>query len=154
MDAWLWGLRHQVRFESVIADNLPPDSSFGFLVDSFNISTRVHRLTEEVLDPLDPRKQLKWFPRPGDNFSVDAASPGFSGTHFTYGAGPAMRMVIGVKDGEVRGQNIVPGGQSGLMTSPFFADQIRPWLANEAWPLLYTPEEVAGSAIGREVLTP
>lgn len=154
MDAWLWGLRHQVRFESVIADNLPPDSGFEFLLDAFSITTNVIPIADGALDPMDPRRRLDWFPRPGDNYSVDAASGGFSGTDFTYGSGPAMRMVIGVKDGEVRGQNIIPGGQSGLVNSVFFSDQARLWLANEALPLRYTPAEVAEGALGREVLTP
>ena len=154
MDQWLWGLRHQVRFESVIADQLPPDSGFGFLLDAFSINTNVHNIVDGPLDPMDPRRRLDWFPRPGDNYSVDAASPGFSGTRFTYGSGPVMRMVIGVKDGEVRGQNVVPGGQSGLVNSEFFADQARLWLGNETLPLRYTPSEVAEGATGREVLAP
>ncbi len=152
MSAWLWGLRHQVRFESLLADFLG-DSMFGALLDPFSITTKVLPLAE-MLGEDDPRADLKWFPRPGDNFAVDAANPGFGGTDFTYGSGPVMRMVIALKDGEVSGQNIIPGGQSGLNDSPYFADQAAKWLGNETVPLRYTPEEVAAGAMGRAYFQP
>ena len=60
-----------------------------------------------------------------------------------------MRMVIELKDGEVRGQNIVPGGQSGSTTSPHFNDQLSLWLANEALPLRYELDEVISGATSR-----
>ena len=149
MDQWIWGLRHQVRFESLLADFLPSDSEFGFLTDLFSITTTTLPLQGEP-----ESNGLKWFPRGGDNWSVDAASPGFSGTRFTYGSGPVMRMVIALKDGEVSGVNIVPGGRSGLTDSPHFADQAALWLGNETVPIRYTPAEVAEGATGREVFKP
>jgi len=150
MDAWIWGLRHQVRFESLLADFLPPDSDFSFLTDLFSISTSKLPLAANI-PAGDPRRDLKWFPRPGDNYGVDAASPGFSGTRFTYGSGPVMRMVIAIKDGQVRGQNIIPGGQSGLSDSPFFSDQAAMWLGNQTMPLRYHIPDIAAGAVGREV---
>ncbi len=149
MQEWLWGLRHQVRFESLLADFLPPGSSFGFLTDLFSITTRQLPLADDI-PAGDPRRGLKWFPRPGDNFAVDAANPGFSGTRFTHGSGPVMRMVIALKDGEVYGQNIVPGGQSGLNDSPHFSDQAAMWLGNDTVPLLYHHADIAAGALGRE----
>ncbi len=74
---------------------------------------------------------------------VDAANPGFSGTTFTYGSGPVMRMVVSMKGGVVQGRNIIPGGQSGIPSlpdgeaNPHFADQAALWLGNEAYPLRY-----------------
>ncbi len=153
MAEWRWGMRHQVRFESILADFLPEGSGFDFLLDAFSITTRVLPLGQGLPGD-DPRRQLKWFPRPGDNLSVDAASPGFSGTSFTYGSGPVMRMVIAIKDGQVRGQNIVPGGQSGLITSPFFNDQAALWLGNQTIPMRYTIPEITTGALGRETFTP
>ncbi len=154
MSQWLWGLRHQVKFESLLADFLGSDPQFGLLTSQFSIDTSVLPLTDHFNGADDPRAGLKWFPRPGDNYSVDAANPGFSGTDFTHGSGPVMRMVIALKDGEVWGQNIIPGGQSGLTDSPHFADQAKLWLANETLPLRFTPEQVAEGATGREVLNP
>jgi penicillin amidase len=153
MSAWRWGLRHQVRFESLLADFLS-GTSFENILDGFSITTAVLPLTADPLMPGDPRQGLKWFPRPGDQYSVDAASPGFSGVSFTYGSGPVMRMVIALKDGQVQGQNIIPGGQSALRDSPHYADQAKLWLANKTVPLRYTPAEVAQGATHREVFTP
>ena len=66
-----------------------------------------------------------------------------------------MRMVIALHpDGRVAGQNIIPGGQSGLTDSPHFADQAALWLGNEALPLRFHLDEVVEGAIGREVYTP
>ena len=53
-----------------------------------------------------------------------------------------MRMVIQLSEQGVRAANVIPGGQSGLNSSPHFADQLRLWLANEAIELPYLPEEV------------
>lgn len=151
-DQWLWGLRHQVRFESLLADFLGDDPNFGFLVDNFSITTSILPLGE--LEAGDPREGLRWFPRPGDQFDVDAANPGLGGTRFTHGSGPVFRMVIALGPDGVRGRNIIPGGQSGLPDSPHFADQARLWLANETLPMRYLPEEVAEGAVSRERFVP
>ena len=153
MDSWLWGLRHQVRFASILGSFFAGSGLEGFL-DAFSITTKVLPLAEGPLPEGDPRAGLKWFPRPGDNFAVDAANPGFDGTRFTHGSGPVMRMVIALKDGTVSGQNIIPGGQSARTKSPFYADQVALWLANETLPLRYTPEEVAAGAVSRALFLP
>lgn len=152
MDQWIWGLRHQVRFESLLAEFLA-GGEFQGLINRFSITTAALPLDENIADN-DPRKGIRWFPRPGDNYGVDAANPGFSGTRFTHGSGPVMRMVIALKDGKVWGQNIVPGGQSGLNDSAHFSDQAKLWLANKTYPLLFHPEDVAAGAKGREAFVP
>ena len=153
MSEWLWGLRHQVKFESLVSGLLPPDSGLSSILDSFSITTRVLPLAESFEDG-DPRADLKWFPRPGDNYGVDAANPGLSGTDYTHSNGPVMRMVIALKDGRVSGQNIVPGGQSGLSDSPHYADQAEKWLANETVKFRYHTDDVIEGAERREVLFP
>ena len=153
MAQWLWGLRHQARFESLLAAFLSGDPSFGFLVELFSVTTETLPLAEG-LTAGDPRMGLKWFPRGGDQWSVDAANPGFSGTDFTHGNGPVMRMVIALKGDEVSGVNILPGGQSGLTDSAHFSDQLELWLANETVPLRYHLEDVVAGATGRERLSP
>ena len=55
---------------------------------------------------------------------------------------------------ELFGQNIIPGGQSGLNNSPYFADQAELWLANETVPFRYYPAQVAEGAIGRAFFVP
>ena len=94
MSQWLWGMRHQARFESLLSDFLEEGSSLASLLDRFAITTRNLPLADE-LDAADPRSTLKWFPRGGDHWSVDAANPGMSGP-FTHKNGPVMRMVIGL----------------------------------------------------------
>jgi penicillin G amidase len=153
MDAWLWGLRHQVRFESLLADFIGEDPSLAGLLEMFSISTDRVPLAPDLPEG-DPRAALDWFPRPGDQFGVDAGNPGLDGTNFTYASGPVFRMVIALGPNGVRGQNIVPGGQSGRPGGVHFADQARLWLANETIPMRYLPEEVVEGAIRRERFAP
>lgn len=153
MSEWRWGLRHQVRFESLLADFLEDDPSLGVLLDMFNVTTERHPLAED-LPAGDPRAELRWFPRPGDQFDVDAANPGLGGTRFTHGSGPVFRMVIALGPDGVEGHNMLPGGQSGLPDSPFFSDQALEWLANRTVPMRYTPAEVVAGAVGRERYAP
>jgi penicillin amidase len=152
-EAWLWGLRHQVRFESLLQSFLGEDPLFEVFTSLFAIDTKTLPLAPS-LPTGDPRADLRWFPRPGDNWGVDAANPGFSGTDFTYADGPIMRMVIALRDGAVSGVNIIPGGQSGLTDSPHFADQAQLWLGNQTLPLRYSVADVVAGATGREVYHP
>lgn len=150
---WIWGLRHGVRYDSLLADFLGGDPMFGFLLDMFSVTPDDLPLAAD-LPMTDPRYGLTFFPRPGDQFDVDAANPGLSGERFTHGSGPVFRMVIRLGPDGVRGENILPGGQSGLTNSEFFTDQAELWLGNETWPMRYTPEEVVAGALGRETFLP
>ena len=76
------------------------------------------------------------------------------GTSFTHGSGPVFRMVIALGPSGVRGQNVIPGGQSGDPGNPHFSDQAPLWLANQTMPLRYLPEEVAAGATSRERFVP
>ena len=154
MTQWIYGLRHQVRFESILTIFAGTVSGVDLLAGAFSIDTR--RLPLAPMLPMsDPRAGLKWFPRPGDFDNVDAANPSFSvGTNYTYGYGPNMRMVVRLHDGVVEGQNILPGGQSARTASPHFDDQAEYWLGNRAIPLRYTVEEVVTGAEGRESFHP
>ncbi len=146
MRGWKWGLRHWTRFESVLADFVDAEE-FSFLTDQFEISTDVLPLNGEP-----GTEDIPWFPRPGDNLAVDAANSGW-GTDFTHGSGPVFRMIIALgPDGTVTGQNVIPGGQSSLIESPYFADQASLWLANDTLPILFAPDDVVAGATGREVL--
>jgi penicillin amidase len=153
MSQWLWGLRHYAKFESLLGDFIT-DPQYLPITKSFAINTDKLPLAEG-LSAGDPRADLEWFPRDGDQFSVDAANPGTGGTEFGYGSGPVMRMVVALKPGEVRGVNIIPGGQSALTDSPYFADQARLWLANETTPFRFTVDEVvAYEGVVRETYSP
>lgn len=147
MSAWTWGLRHQVEFGSLIGAYLD-DPLLATLFDQFAITT--DRL------PLggDAPAGLEWFPRPGDNRAIDAANNGLSGRGFRHGSGPVMRMAFALGPDGVEGVNVIPGGQSGLIDSPYFDDQTRLWLANETLPVPITVDEVVAAALGRTSLNP
>lgn len=144
MSQYVWGLRHQVEFKSLVASYLD-DPLLGPVFRQFQIDTG--KLPLEPSLPLsDPRRALTWFPRPGDNRAVDAANPGLSGRNFRHGSGPVMRMVFALGPDGVEGSNVIPGGQSGISGSPNYADQTERWLANETVPMRFTVEEVIANA--------
>ncbi len=141
MSRWLWGLRHYVKFQSLLADFIDGEE-YAPITNQFAITTKNLPLVEGGLDDDDPRKALLWFPRDGDQFAVDAANPGTSGVRFDYGSGPVMRMVVSLKGDEVNGVNILPGGQSALTDSEFFLDQARLWLGNQTTPMRFSVDQV------------
>ncbi|MEZ4472454.1 MAG: penicillin acylase family protein [bacterium] len=155
MDAWRWGLRHQVRFESILAPFVGGIGGFAAIISRFGIEPSALPLADGPLPAGDPRRGLKGFPRGGDNYAVDSADTDLRPRDFTYRNGPVKRMVIALHpDGRVSGQNIIPGGQSGLTDSPHFADQAALWLGNQAIPLRFHLDEVVEGAVGRHVYLP
>lgn len=152
MSQWRWGLRHQVRFESLLADFIDDPDLASFFSD-FNVTTERMPLAPDLSED-DPRAALVWFPRPGDQYDIDAANPGFSGTRFTHRNGPVMRTVVALSPGHVEGHTTLPGGQSGHPASEHFSDRARSWLANETVPLRFDPDQVSDGAVSREVFTP
>lgn len=153
MDAWLWGLEHQVHFKPLLEEVGANNPLVGLIAFKFGLTTDNLPLAPD-LDPSDPRAALEHFPRNGDWFGVDAANPGLTRGPYTYDHGPVMRMVIQLDDGEVRGRNILPGGQSGLIDDEHFADQAALWLENRTIPLRFFPEEAVEGATSRELFTP
>ncbi|MEM9074053.1 MAG: penicillin acylase family protein [Myxococcota bacterium] len=153
MDDWRWGMRHLVRFESIVSSFIGNDPAFAILANGFSITTSVLPL-EEGLPDEDPRASLPWFPRPGDLFNVDAAHWGYGGSNFWYGNGPVMRMVIRLETDNISGVNVLPGGQSGRRESDHFADQAGLWLGNDTVPLRFHVADVVAGAVRRETFAP
>jgi len=152
MDEWLWGLRHHVRFTSLLGDFLG-DDEFGFLVEKFNITPDRFPVAEG-LDAADPRASLPGFPRPGDNNNVDAADGGFGGRDFDYDYGPVNRFVVSLGPGGFEGYSVIPGGQSGVVDHPNFDDQVKLWLGNEALPIYLDVGDVVANAERYETFGP
>jgi penicillin amidase len=150
MDAWRWGYRHWVRFDSILADFLGDDPAFAALTDGFSISPTRFAVAPGM-NPNDPRRSLPGFPRHGDHLNVDAGNPGTSGVRFNYGSGPVFRMVVSLGPDGPQGVNVLPGGQSGLNDSPHFDDQARLWLGNDTLPMRYSVDEVMAGAERREL---
>lgn len=152
-EAWLWGLRHVVRFESILAGFLGDQPLIAPLVRAFAITPEVLPLAE-LLPAGDPRRELDGFPRPGASGSVDAASQGYDPDDYSYASGPAFRMAFSLGPDGVEGYNVLPGGQSALTDSPHFADQAALWLGNEVVPLRFTLEAVKAGTEQRWTFTP
>ncbi|MBU0550613.1 penicillin acylase family protein [Myxococcota bacterium] len=154
MDAWLWGMRHTVRFEHILQVFLGAEGGgIGALLGRFGLNPQGHPARPD-LPMSDPVNQLPGYPRGGDNFNVDAAHPQFFGDRFEYRDGAVMRMVVRFDQGRVEGRNVIPGGQSGLVESPHFADQAALWLGNESAPLRFHLDQVLEGATSRAVFTP
>ena len=150
---WLWGLRHTVRFDSLLLAYLEGQPGLSALLSQFSITPSTLPLMPD-LPADDPRASLPGFPRDGDGYVVDAAHPGFRKTRFEYRHAPVFRMVVSLKDGAVGGSLVLPGGQSGLNNSAHFADQAALWLGNQTLPLRFHVSDVVAGATGREVFTP
>jgi penicillin amidase len=145
---WLWGLRHTVRFESILADALGDMPLLAPLTRAFAITTEVFGLDEDI--PLaDPRRELLGFPRDGGPGSVDQAGHGFDTEDFSYTNGPAFRMVFSLGPDGVQGFNVLPGGQSAIIESPHFSDQAELWLGNQTIRMRYTLDDVVAGAQAR-----
>lgn len=153
MTQWLWGLRHQVRLESLLIGFLGDQPGLAALFDRFSITPDTLPLAPDLAAD-DPRKDLPGFPREGDAYSVDAAHPGARATQFEYRHGPVFRMVVKLTPDHVSGTAVLPGGQSGLSNSDHFADQAALWLGNQTLPLRFHVSDVVAGATGREVFTP
>jgi penicillin G amidase len=147
MSEWLWGLHHLGRLESLLGPFLGTGGPFGTILERFSVNTSKVPLADNIPEG-DPRAELNWFPRHGDQWNIDAGNPGFGGG-YTFSNGAVMRMTIHLDGEQVRGYNIVPGGQSGLEDDPHSADQLKLWLANEAYPIRYHLDEVLEGAVSR-----
>jgi penicillin amidase len=49
---------------------------------------------------------------------------------------------------------IIPGGQSGIIGSPFYANMLGRWLTNRYHPMLLTPAAVAADRLSEELFVP
>ena len=152
-DQWLWGMKHYVRFDSIVTEFLGDGGAFGAVFTQFAITPDVLPLDTPPPTPGHPLFAFPGFPRPGDAFAVDAAG-GVNSSRYSYGSGPVMRIVVEMNPDGITGVNVLPGGQSGINTDPYFADQAALWLGNDAFPLRFYVDDVVANATGRELLSP
>jgi len=136
MDTWRWGQLHTIRFEDMFGLD-----AFG--QDIFSIPPRD--------DPDFPNG----FPRPGDNFVVDASNFSiFNETSFSYGSGPSQRLVVVMHPDGPEAYNALPGGNQHDPTLPHHADEAELWRRNQAPPLAYEEIDVVRAAESRLRFTP
>jgi len=104
MNQWRWGHLHTVTLAHPVVSlySIPPSN-----------------------DPTYPGG----FPRPGDNFTVDACHPGMGDTRFTYTGGPAIRNVYAPGADEPM-WGVIPGGQDEFPGSTHYSDEMDNWWQN------------------------
>jgi len=64
---------------------------------------------------------------------------------FMFGSGPARRFV-GEMDSKIKAYEVIPGGNSGVIGSPNYADQLPLWLTNNYHPLAIPVADAAAAA--------
>ena len=119
--------------------------------------TLVSQLPDEQLNiPPGPAMAPNGYPRHGDNYSVDASMPGFSGDRYTYDSGPSMRhLVTFAGPGQPVTKNALPGGEVFDSTSPHFRDQMdKFWSQNKYFDFAWSIADIHAVAEARTRLQP
>jgi len=135
-DDYRWGYLHRIVFDHPLGDPFSVPAAGGF----------------EHLAP-----DLPGVARAGGYQAVDASSHSARAdglNSFRFGSGPARRFVGVLDPSGIAAEEVIPGGQSGVLSSPHYASQLSRWLTNDYHPLLLTAEGVAGAAVERQELTP
>jgi len=135
-DDYRWGKLHRIVFDHPLGGpfNIPPGGG---------------------LSHLEP--DLPGVARSGGFGSVDAASHNVradSVNEFMFGSGPARRFIGTLLPSGPAAEEVIPGGTSGVLGSPFQADQLRLWLTNRYHPWDYRPGDVVRGTRTVEVLEP
>lgn len=155
LNAWRWGLRHVVNFEhTFIKTGLGADPLLAGFVDPLSIVPRNLPVTRCLGGDDDPRSRLLGYPRPGDNFTVDACDAGWNPETSAYDSGPVQRLIVKLSPDGIESEVVLPGGQVGRPDHPNWADQARTWLANERKPIRFRTEDVAAHALSRITFMP
>jgi penicillin amidase len=120
-DTYVWGRLHRIVFDGLAVGGpfSIPNPDLGF-PPSFN--------------------DLPGLATDGGFGAVDASSHGArasSSNDFMFGSGPNRRYVgvPGTAKGSIEGRTSLPGGMSGVLTSPFYANLLGRWLTNDTYPL-------------------
>jgi penicillin amidase len=135
-DDYRWGYLHRIVFDHPLDGpfSVPPAGGFQHLAP-----------------------ELPGVARSGGYRAVDASSHSARAdglNDFMFGAGPARRFVGVLDPAGVQGHEILPGGQSGVVISPFYSSQLGRWLTNGYHPMLFTPEDVLGDVVSAEQFVP
>lgn len=101
--------------------------------------------------------ELPGVARAGGFGAVDASAHNVradGANEFMFGSGPARRFVGDLRADGPFAEEVIPGGTSGVLGSPFQADQLLLWLTNGYHPWPWKPRDVAGSTRTVEILNP
>jgi penicillin amidase len=98
----------------------------------------------------DLAEDLPGIARPGGFEVVDASGHSVradSVNEFMFGSGPARRVVAHMTPDKPTVDEIIPGGRSGVVTSPLYTNQLFFWLVNAYLPLDIGETDASGSAV-------
>jgi penicillin amidase len=147
---------------------LPPDDADFDTALMASLDEGLHRINERIKDrdpaawrwgdtipltfhhPLDPLPIVgRWFdvgpfPQKGTANCVKATTPG---------AGPSMRMVVDFSYLDASVQNLTLG-ESGELSSAYYADQFQAWYTGHSFPMLFTDAAVDRGAVHKLTLVP
>jgi len=135
-DDYRWGKLHRITFSHPLGGpfSIPPGAGFTDLAPGLpGIATDGGYETVDVA-PHPPRADLP--------------------NGFTFSGGPSRRFIGEAQPHGIRATQVIPGGESGEPTDPWFGNQLGLWLTNEAHPALATSGAVAQNAAAAEVFTP
>ncbi|MDH3474655.1 MAG: penicillin acylase family protein, partial [Rhodospirillales bacterium] len=131
-DDYLWGLLHRIVLDHPLGApfSIPPAGG--------------------AFPP--PLAGLPGIPVDGGFVTVDAARHSVRANDsddFTFDAGPTRRFVAEVRSRPplVEAETSLPGGESGILGSPFYTDLLPRWLTNDTHPLRLRAGDFASSAV-------
>lgn len=104
-----------------------------------------------------PLPDLAGIPTDGGLQVVDASSHSAraaSSNAFMFGGGPVNRFVSEMAPGRVRAESSLPGGESGVLGSPFYVNLLGSWLTDDTFQLLTSPADILPGASSVEFFTP
>ncbi len=136
LDDYRWGKLHRIVFSHALGGgfNVPPAG--GFL----NLGPRLPGLARaggfEVLD--------------ASGHNARAASAG----QFMFGGGPSRRFIAELAPAGIRAYQTIPGGQSGTVGSPGYANMLGRWLTNSYHEVFLDPAQAEAWRAAEERFTP
>ncbi|GBC83025.1 Penicillin G acylase [bacterium HR10] len=136
LEDYRWGKLHRIVFTHTLGDpfNIPPAGGFAHLASALP-GVAVDGGFEVV-----------------DASGHDARAERLNA--FMFGGGPARRFLGEARPEGIRGLQVIPGGQSGVLGSPLYASQLGLWLTNDYHPLWFAPEEVERNKVSEQVFRP
>lgn len=123
-DSWRWGQAHRLTFSHVLAERKPLDRVFN----------------------LGP------FPVAGNGLTINKKSYPYPAP-FRVTEGASQRMIVDLAD-PLAARHVLPTGESGLLGSPHYRDQVELYLAGTDRPMHMERSAVEAGARGRLVLSP
>ncbi|MFQ5777265.1 MAG: penicillin acylase family protein [Terriglobia bacterium] len=136
-DNYRWGRLHRIVFDHPLdgAFNAPPAGG--------------------AFPP--PLPDLAGIPTDGGFGVVDASSHSAraaSSNAFMFGSGPVRRFVGEMAPRRVKAESSLPGGESGVLGSPFYVNLLDAWLTNDTFRLLTRRNRILRDASSVQILVP